>query len=78
MHWLQMLEAVNTKLNEVTVYQTYKENGEEGKQRVYVYANGEKINEHLVDNLQDAIRIKENYESSLNTTFNFSYNIISY
>lgn len=73
-----MLEAVNTKLNEVTVYQTYKENGEEGQQRVYVYANGEKINEHLVDSLEDAMRIKENYESSLNTIFNFSYNIISY
>jgi len=59
--------------NEVTVHKTYKENGEEGQMRVFVYVKGEKIADHMVDDLPDAIRIKENYESSLNTSFKFTY-----
>ena len=65
--------SVNMSSNEVTVHKTYKENGEEGKMRVFVYTNGEVIADHLVEDIADAIRIKENYESSLNTSFTFTY-----
>ena len=59
--------------NEVTVHKTYKENGEEGKMRVFVYAKGEVIADHMVEDIEDALRIKKNYESSLNTSFTFTY-----
>jgi len=59
--------------NEITVHKTYKEDGEDGPMRVFVYVKGEKIADHVVDDIQDATRIKENYESSLNTSFKFTY-----
>lgn len=63
----------NMPANEITVHKTYKENGEEGMMRIFVHVKGEKIADHMVENMEDAIRIKENYESSLNTYFNFTY-----
>lgn len=65
--------SVNMSSNIVTVHKTYKENGEEGKMRVFIYANDKVIADHLVENIEDAIRIKKNYESSLNTSFIFTY-----
>jgi len=59
--------------NEISVHKTYKENGEEGLMRMFVYVKGEKIADHMVEDIQDALRIKENYESSLNTSFEFTY-----
>ena len=59
--------------NEIAIHKTYKENGEEGKMRMFVYTNGTKIADHMVEDLADAVRIKENYESSLNIRFEFSY-----
>ncbi len=61
------------KMHEITVHQTYKENGEEGPKRLFVYVDGGIINTHVVHTLQDAVRIKENYESSLNKRFAFTY-----
>ena len=59
--------------NEIAIHKTYKENGEESKMRMFVYTNGTKIADHMVEDLADAVRIKENYESSLNIRFEFSY-----
>ena len=59
--------------NYVAVHNTYKEKGTNGPMRVFVYVNDEKVADHLAEDLQDAVRIKENYESSLNISLEFQY-----
>ena len=57
----------------VAIHNTYKENGEDGPLRMFVYVNGKIVADHIAQDLNDAVRIKENYESSLNISLDFQY-----